>query len=76
MKLYRCDGATPLYLTTDTTDEAGHYSFTNLTPRRYYYVEAALTGPLSGMVPAEGTANPSEPIAIGNSHTDIDFAFE
>lgn len=76
MKLYRCYSATPVYLTSDTTDSSGQYAFTSLTPQRYYYVEAALTGPLSGKAPAEGTENPTDPIAIGSSHTDVDFSFE
>ena len=76
MKLYRCQSGSAVYQATDTTDASGDYSFTNLADETWYYVEAVMTGPLSGKSPASGTSNPTAAIGIGDSVTDIDLAFQ
>ena len=76
MKLYRCVSESASLEGSDTTDSNGDYLFEDLTPGYYYYVEALVTGPLQGMQPATGTSNPSEPVGLGDSVTDLDFAFE
>ena len=76
MKLYRCVSGSATSEGLDTTDSNGDYVFEDLTPGYYYYVEALLTGPLQGMQPASGTSNPSELVGLGDSVSDLDFAFE
>jgi hypothetical protein len=76
MKLYRCSSGSAVFVESDTTDSDGAYFFEDLTPGYYYYVEAIMTGPLTGMQPASGTSNPSELVGLGDSVSDLDFTFE
>lgn len=76
ISLYRCSGTTAVYVTSDTTDSNGNYDFTGLTPQRWYFVQAVMTGPLSGKTPSGGTQNPTNLIGLGPSATNVDFAFQ
>ena len=78
MRLYMCNLATPTptLVATTETDNEGLYSFPDLTPENWYYVEAVMSGPLASMTPASGTENPSIAVGLGDSVTDLDFAFE
>ena len=63
---------------------AGYFGFDTANGRSliwslseaFYYVEAALTGPLTGKVPAEGTTNPSVANAVGPGNRSLDFSFQ
>jgi hypothetical protein len=76
MKVYQCDEGTASHIETVYTGQSGDYTSSALTPGYYYYVEAVITGPLSGMTPAAGTENPSDAVGLGESVTDVDFEFE
>lgn len=77
MRLYRCgQSPQPTLVDTVTTNSSGQYLFATVEPGFYYYVEAVMSGPLSGMTPASGTENPSNAVGIGDSVSDLDFAFE
>ena len=74
--LYRCDGTTAVSVGTDTTDSNGEYLFDGLTDERWHYVEASLTGPLSGKSPSAGTDNPSLLVSVGEGDPNVDLDFE
>ena len=75
VQLYRCTDDVGVYVDDTTTDAGGDYAFTSLADG-YYYVLAPLTGPLSGMEPASGTANPSALIAVGDGDAAVDMTFQ
>jgi hypothetical protein len=75
MQLYRCDLGVGSYVTSVVTNSSGHYEFGSLA-QAYYYVEAAMTGPLSGKSPASGTSNPSAAIANGDGDLGVDLSFQ
>jgi hypothetical protein len=75
VKLYRCDGTTATLAKTTTTNNSGQYSFGSLTNWKWYYVDVPLTGPLSNMLPASGTNNPSAAQDVGPGNTNLNFAF-
>jgi hypothetical protein len=74
--LFRCSAQTGVYVTAVTTNSGGYYAFTSLAGGYYYYVEAILVGPLGGMQPASGTANPSAVIAVGPGDSAVDLSFQ
>ena len=76
VKVYRCEGGAASLAGSTTTDGAGAFGFASLGGPDWYYVEVSLSGPLSGMQPASGTANPSAPIDIGPGETGLVFGFE
>jgi hypothetical protein len=76
LRLYRCEDETSVLVDSASTDEEGSYLFTDLTPEAWYYVEAVMSGPLTGKSPASGTTNPSALIGLGDSDMAVDFAFE
>jgi hypothetical protein len=73
VNLYRCSGNLGVYVTSATTTSAGQFQFGSLE-QAWYYVEAAMTGPLSGKTPA--TSNPSALIEVGDGNEAVDFAFQ
>ncbi len=75
VKLYRCQGSVAIYVTQTTSSSSGAYGFGGLT-QNWYYVEAALTGPLAGKSPASGTSNPSDLIEVGQGVSGLTMAFE
>jgi hypothetical protein len=75
VQLYRCVDQAGAYVTATTTGSGGDYAFSSLADG-YYYVLAPLTGPLSGMQPASGTANPSAIIAVGDGDSAVDMSFQ
>lgn len=75
VKLYRCEGTSAEYVAQTTTGSMGTYSFGSLS-ENWYFVEVALTGPLSGKSPVSGTVNPSSLIEVGEGATGLNFAFE
>lgn len=76
VKLYQCSGGAGVYQTSTTTDAQGAYEFTGLADEHWYYVEAALTGPLAGMTPASGTSNPTAAIGLGNNVSGVNLSFQ
>lgn len=74
-ELYKCVSGSGVSQGTDTTDGNGYYEFADLDPEEWYYVEAQITGPLTGMSPAPGTKNPSNVVGLG-PNTTINFEFE
>jgi len=76
IKLYTCAGTTSMQVDSQLTDSSGRYAFTDVSVEQWYYVEAVMTGPLSGMTPSSGTDNPSVLVAISDSPTVVNFAFE
>lgn len=75
VKLYRCQGTSAVYVTQTTSTSTGAYSFGSLS-ENWYYVEVALTGPLTGKSPASGTSNPSSLIEVGEGILGLSLAFE
>jgi len=76
IKLYACVGTTAVQVDSQLTDSSGEYVFTDLETERWYYIEAEMTGPLSGMTPSSGTSNPSALVAVSDEPTIVNFAFE
>lgn len=76
MKLFRCDATGPTLVATDTTDSTGTFDFGALTGPDWYYVDVVESGPLGGMVPANGTNNPSAPVEVGAGDAAMLFEFE
>lgn len=76
LELFRCAGSSAVSQGTTTTNVSGQYSFDDLTPEYYYYVEAEMSGPLAGMSPAAGYQNPTDAVGLGDSVTDLEFVFE
>jgi hypothetical protein len=75
MQLYRCYQGEGTYVTSVATSSSGYFAFWDLT-EAFYYVQAALTGPLAGKSPAAGTVNPSDAVPVGDGDRDLDFSFE
>ena len=75
MQLYRCNQGEGTYVSSVTTNSSGHYEFWSLS-EAFYYVEAALSGPLAGKTPAAGTTNPSVADAVGPGDRSLDFSFQ
>lgn len=76
VRLYRCNGATPAQVTSMSTDSSGNFSFPGLTGPKWYFVAVDLSGPLAGMQPAGGTANPTDLIDVGPGDGGLMLAFE
>jgi len=76
MYLYVCVDEASVEVTSTTTNSAGRYVFSDLDGPSWYYVAAALTGPLANMVPASGTQNPTALVGVGEGDLDLDLAFE
>lgn len=76
VRLYVCDGATPAFVASAATSGDGAYAFADLNGPAWYYVQAVLTGPLSGMTPAAGTSNPTTLIDVGAGASGVDLAFQ
>jgi len=76
IELYACVGATSVFAASTTTDGSGRYAFDALDGPAWYYVAAALTGPLAGMAPSGGTHNPSELVGVGDGDPALDLAFD
>lgn len=77
VKLFWCDGSTAVQAASTETGSNGDYAFTeDLVEGKWHYVGVALTGPLTGATPAQGTSNPSALIAVGYGDDDVDFDFE
>jgi hypothetical protein len=75
MNLYKCVLGSGSLVDSTSTDAYGDYEFGSLV-WAYYYVEASLTGPLYGMTPASGYANPTAVIGVGDGDPNVDLAFQ
>lgn len=76
VRLYRCNGTTPAQVTSMSTDSYGNFSFPGLTGPKWYYIAVDLSGPLAGMQPASGTANPTSLIDVGAGASGVTLSFE
>lgn len=76
VRLYRCDGSTPSLVASTTTTTGGVYGFLDLGGPDWYYVQAVITGPLTGKTPAAGSSNPTSLIDVGPGATGVDLTFE
>jgi len=76
VRLYVCDGSTPVLEASSLTLTDGSYAFLDLDGPAWYFVQAVLTGPLAGMTPATGTTNPTNVIDVGAGASGLDLAFE
>ncbi len=76
VRLYVCTGSTPELVAATTTDMDGVYVFADLSGPAWYYVQAVLIGPLSGMSSAVGTSNPTALIDVGQGASAVDLAFQ
>jgi hypothetical protein len=76
LKLYKCTASAATLFSSIQTDSSGDYLFTHLDAGYYYYLEAELTGSLSGMSAATGTLNPTDAIGLSPSASDVDLSFE
>lgn len=75
VNLYRCQGTSSVYVAQTTSASTGAYVFGSLS-QNWYYVEALLTGPLSGMTPASGTSNPTNLIEVWQGVSGLNLSFE
>jgi hypothetical protein len=76
LKLYKCNAGVATLFSSAQTDSAGSYLFSDLEAGYFYYVEADLTGALSGMSAAGATENPSLAIGLSPSASGVDLSFE
>lgn len=76
VRLYVCDGSTPSLVASTTTTTGGVYGFLDLSGPAWYYVQAVITGPLTGKSPTGVTNNPTSLIDVGPGATGVDFTFE
>ena len=75
VRLFQCDGQTSTEVDDTTTDSNGDYQFSGFDPGFYYYAQADMTGPLSGMSVASGSENPTAALPVGPSQSGVDMAF-
>lgn len=76
MELFRCVSGSGVSQGTVQTNLSGTYLFSDLAPAEWYYVKALMIGPLLGKSPASGTSNPSATAGLGDSVTNLNFAFQ
>lgn len=76
VRLYRCDSGAATQADSTTTNGLGRFSFSDLTEEKWHYVSVDLSGPLSGMVPASATSNPTDLIGVGEGDSGLLLEFE
>ncbi|MCB0215063.1 MAG: carboxypeptidase regulatory-like domain-containing protein [Caldilineae bacterium] len=76
VELHRCSGTRSVPLANTKTASDGVYAFEGLASGVYYFIAVPLSGPLTGMTPANGVAALSELLGLGESISGLDFAFE
>lgn len=73
--LYRCNGSSSTYVTTDTTGSGGGFSFTSLSYPYWYYVEVDPSSGPGGLDPVAPTINPSALIEVGDGLSGLTLSF-
>lgn len=74
--LLRCVAGDPIYVAQTTTNSQGDFLFSGIADETWYILEASMTGSLAGKSPTGNTVNPTVPIGLGNSVTNVLLTFQ
>lgn len=74
--LYRCNGTSPVYVSTQATDGGGAFSFTSLSYPYWYYIEIDPSSGPGGLDPVVPTINPSALIEVGDGLAGMTLSFD
>lgn len=76
VRLFKCTQYGAVQMAMTTTSNTGAFSFANPSGPAWDYVSVDLSGPLAGMQPANGTANPTAIIEVGEGVTGLSLLFQ